>query len=250
MRKLHNLLTQRRDHSELAIQIHAVFQQFLDAQPSASSADEPSTSTSPPPAPTTPAIAPALLLIGGNSLQDDKKAFFETGADILVGTPGRLEEFLLGSSSVAMSKKGKGGQVRRSTGVGVGDTKALDILVMDEADRYVAACLRLTAYTSKASRVDISSVRSLLDLGFTPTLTRLLDHFPKQRRTGLFSATMSDALGQLVRVGLRNPVRVVVKVEAKAAKGKEKAEAAGDRKIPTLCVCSCFRSDKAPDRLN
>ncbi|GAA5836175.1 hypothetical protein JCM9279_002217 [Rhodotorula babjevae] len=200
---------------ELAIQIHAVFQQFLDAQPSSDAA---STSTSPPPAPATPRIAPALLLIGGNSLQDDKKAFFETGADILVGTPGRLEEFLLGSSSVAMNKKGKGGQTRRSTGVGVGDTKALDILVMDEADR-------------------------LLDLGFTPTLTRLLDHFPKQRRTGLFSATMSDALGQLVRVGLRNPVRVVVKVEAKAAKGKEKAEAAGDRKIPTLLqngyvVCS------------
>ncbi|GAA6051993.1 hypothetical protein JCM3770_003001 [Rhodotorula araucariae] len=202
---------------ELAIQIHAVFKQFLDAQPTASSS-EPSTSTSPPPAPPAPRIAPALLLIGGNSLQDDKKTFFETGADILVGTPGRLEEFLLGSSSVAMSKKGKVGQVRRSTGVGVGDTKALDILVMDEADR-------------------------LLDLGFTPTLTRLLDHFPKQRRTGLFSATMSDALGQLVRVGLRNPVRVVVKVEARAAKGKEKAENAGDRKIPTLLqngfvVCS------------
>jgi ATP-dependent RNA helicase DDX55/SPB4 len=44
---------------------------------------------------------------------------------------------------------------------------------------------------------------------------------------------MSDALSQLVRVGLRNPVRVVVKVEAKNQKGKEKA-ADGDRKIPTL----------------
>ncbi|GAA6004818.1 ATP-dependent RNA helicase SPB4 [Rhodotorula paludigena] len=192
---------------ELAIQIHAVFRQFLAAQPGAAS-DDPSTSSTPP-ASTTPPIAPALLLIGGNSLQDDKKAFFETGADILVGTPGRLEEFLLGSSSVAMSKKGKSSGNRRSSGVGVGDTKSLEILVMDEADR-------------------------LLDLGFTPTLTRLLDHFPKQRRTGLFSATMTDALGQLVRVGLRNPVRVVVKVEAKAAKGKEKAESAGDRKIPTL----------------
>ena len=44
---------------------------------------------------------------------------------------------------------------------------------------------------------------------------------------------MSDALSQLVRVGLRNPVRVVVKVEAKSQKGKGKAED-GDRKIPTL----------------
>ncbi|BGP30662.1 ATP-dependent rRNA helicase spb4 [Rhodotorula toruloides] len=197
---------------ELAIQIHSVFSHFIAAQPQPSS--EPSTSTSPPPS--TPPLAPALLLIGGNSLQDDKKQFFETGADILVGTPGRLEEFLLGSSSVAMSKKGNSASGRRESGNGVGDTKSLEVLVMDEADR-------------------------LLDLGFTPTLTRLLDHFPKQRRTGLFSATMSDALGQLVRVGLRNPVRVVVKVESKAGKGK--AEGQDGRNIPTLLqngfvVCS------------
>ncbi|GAA5853902.1 hypothetical protein JCM3766R1_006584 [Sporobolomyces carnicolor] len=203
---------------ELAVQIHSVFQQFIAAQPTADSAadpSDPSTSTS---VATDPlrTIAPPLLLIGGNSLQSDKQAFFETGADILIGTPGRLEEFLLGSSSVAMGKKGKGG-ARKENGVGVGDTRGLEMLVMDEADR-------------------------LLDLGFTPTLTRLLDHFPKQRRTGLFSATMSDALSQLVRVGLRNPVRVVVKVEAKNQKGKAKAED-GDRKIPTLLqngyvVCS------------
>ncbi|GAA6002142.1 hypothetical protein JCM10207_003095 [Rhodosporidiobolus poonsookiae] len=201
---------------ELAIQIHTVFQQFIDTQPQPADPSDPSTSSSPPP-PSTPQLRPALLLIGGNSLQDDKKAFFETGADILVGTPGRLEEFLLGSSSVALSKKGKGNAARKSSGVGVGDTKSLEVLVMDEADR-------------------------LLDLGFTPTLTRLLEHFPKQRRTGLFSATMSDALSQLVRVGMRNPVRVVVKVEAKAA-GKTAAGTTGDRKIPALLqngyvVCS------------
>lgn len=38
---------------------------------------------------------------------------------------------------------------------------------------------------------------------------------PKQRRTGLFSATMTDGLTELARVGLRNPVRVVVKVESR-----------------------------------
>ncbi|GAA6009456.1 hypothetical protein JCM11491_003563 [Sporobolomyces phaffii] len=202
---------------ELAVQIHSVFNQFVAAQPTAESADASDPSTSAASAPPIRTIAPPLLLIGGNSLQADKQAFFETGADILIGTPGRLEEFLLGSSSVAMGKKGKSGGARKENGVGVGDTRGLEVLVMDEADR-------------------------LLDLGFTPTLTRLLDHFPKQRRTGLFSATMSDALSQLVRVGLRNPVRVVVKVEAKNQKGKAKAED-GDRKIPTLLqngyvVCS------------
>ncbi|GAA5868460.1 hypothetical protein JCM1840_007003 [Sporobolomyces johnsonii] len=191
---------------ELATQIHSVFSHFISAQPTSDPSDpsDPSTSSSA----STRTLPPPLLLIGGNSLPQDKQAFFETGADILIGTPGRLEEFLLGSSSVAMGKK-KGAGARKESGVGVGDTRGLEVLVMDEADR-------------------------LLDLGFTPTLTRLLDHFPKQRRTGLFSATMTDALGQLVRVGLRNPVRVVVKVEAKSVKGKAKDDGTGDRKIPAL----------------
>lgn len=66
--------------------------------------------------------------------------------------------------------------------------KSLELLVLDEADR-------------------------LLNMGFQPTLTAILEKLPKQRRTGLFSATMSDALAELVRTGLRNPVRITVKVE-------------------------------------
>lgn len=70
--------------------------------------------------------------------------------------------------------------------------RELDVLVLDEADR-------------------------LLDLGFQASLTRIINVLPKQRRTGLFSATMTDAdaLSELVRVGLRNPARVVVKVQTK-----------------------------------
>lgn len=56
---------------------------------------------------------------------------------------------------------------------------------------------------------------------------------PKQRRTGLFSATMTDGLSELVRVGLRNPVRIVVKVEAKKAKdGKIVREKVEERRVP------------------
>lgn len=61
------------------------------------------------------------------------------------------------------------------------------MLVLDEADR-------------------------LLDLGFKDDLQRILRHLPKQRRTGLFSASISEAVDQIVRVGLRNPVKVAVKV--------------------------------------
>lgn len=64
----------------------------------------------------------------------------------------------------------------------------------------------------------------LLDLGFSDTLQKILSRLPKQRRTGLFSASVSEALDQLVRVGLRNPVRIAVKVKS--------ASGAQDRRTP------------------
>ncbi|CAN8104610.1 unnamed protein product [Discula destructiva] len=68
-------------------------------------------------------------------------------------------------------------------------TSNLEVLVMDEADR-------------------------LLDLGFKPQLNTILGFLPKQRRTGLFSASMSEAVSELIRTGLRNPQRVAVTVKS------------------------------------
>ncbi|KAJ3447915.1 atp-dependent RNA helicase ddx55 [Anaeramoeba flamelloides] len=64
----------------------------------------------------------------------------------------------------------------------------LELLILDEADR-------------------------LLDFGFSLSINTILDRLPRQRRTGLFSATMSNAVEQLVRAGLRNPVYVKIKIE-------------------------------------
>jgi ATP-dependent RNA helicase DDX55/SPB4 len=82
-------------------------------------------------------------------------------------------------------------------------------------------------------------VESLLDLGFQAALTRIITHIPKQRRTGLFSATMTDAdaLSELVRVGLRNPARIVVKVQSKKAKTSksgtsQETQVIEERRIP------------------
>ena len=82
----------------------------------------------------------------------------------------------------------------------------------------------------------------LLDMGFHAALTRILTALPKQRRTGLFSATMTDAdaISELVRVGLRNPARVVVKVQSKKSKmrgidgqsEKQVKEIVEERRIP------------------
>jgi ATP-dependent RNA helicase DDX55/SPB4 len=66
---------------------------------------------------------------------------------------------------------------------------SFEVLVLDEADR-------------------------LLDLGFKNDLTKIIDLLPKQRRTGLFSASVSEAVDQIIRVGLRNPVRIAVKVKS------------------------------------
>ena len=50
----------------------------------------------------------------------------------------------------------------------------------------------------------------LLDMGFEITLNSILVRLPRQRRTGLFSATQTKEVQALVRAGLRNPVAVAV----------------------------------------
>lgn len=83
----------------------------------------------------------------------------------------------------------------------------------------------------------------MLDLGFQTTVTSILRHLPKQRRTGLFSATMTDAdaISELVRVGLRNPARVVVKVQTKKSRKGKEVDRSGldiveERRIPAKFV--------------
>ncbi|KAB5594571.1 SPB4-ATP-dependent RNA helicase of DEAH-box protein [Ceratobasidium theobromae] len=170
---------------ELAAQIHSIFTLFLKAQPSSLQPDD-AQSDDVPFAPTHP--PPLLLVSGTNSTPaQDIQRFLDTSSDIVIGTPGRIEEFLLGRGAARVNVKG------------------LEVLVLDEADR-------------------------LLDLGFLGSITKILQHLPKQRRTGLFSATMTDALSELVRVGLRNPVRIVVKVENKKRKAGEGALA--ERRTP------------------
>lgn len=51
----------------------------------------------------------------------------------------------------------------------------------------------------------------LLDLGFKATINNILSYLPRQRRTGLFSATQTTEVTDLIRAGLRNPVLVSVK---------------------------------------
>jgi ATP-dependent RNA helicase DDX55/SPB4 len=48
-------------------------------------------------------------------------------------------------------------------------------------------------------------------MGFKDSLESILRVLPKQRRTGLFSATQTDEIDKLIRAGLRNPCNIQVK---------------------------------------
>lgn len=94
------------------------------------------------------------------------------------------------------------------------DVSKLELLVLDEADR-------------------------LLDMGFSVTLTDILTKLPRQRRTGIYSATQTAEVEALARAGLRNPVRVAVKVmmPADAAGGGLDKAPAKRQRVPASLSC-------------
>ena len=95
------------------------------------------------------------------------------GIDVLVATPGRLLDLI---------------------GQGYIDLGAIEVLVLDEADR-------------------------MLDMGFIRDIRRIVDRLPSRRQTLLFSATIPAEIRRLANFVLRDPVFV------QAAPGASTAEA-------------------------
>ena len=85
--------------------------------------------------------------------------------------------------------------------------RTLEILVIDEAD-------------------------IILNMGFRQQVDQILSYLPKQRRTGLFSATQTSELDELVRSGLRNPM----KVTANENEGNEKKKATVPSQLTNLFI--------------
>jgi ATP-dependent RNA helicase RhlE len=111
----------------------------------------------------------AAAVVGGVDMGPQERAL-RAGAAIVVATPGRLLDHM------------------RFNYV---DLKAVEIVVLDEADR-------------------------MLDMGFLPDIQRILAALPKKRQTLLFSATMLPAIRKLADEILHDPVVITVDRQAPA----------------------------------
>ncbi|MDQ7002170.1 MAG: DEAD/DEAH box helicase [Ghiorsea sp.] len=102
-------------------------------------------------------------VFGGVDYEKQQRPF-ETGVEILIGTPGRLIDFHKKSCY---------------------DLKAVDVMVLDEADR-------------------------MFDLGFIKDLRFLLNRLPKydQRQSLMFSATLSHRVMELAYDHMNNPEKI------------------------------------------
>lgn len=123
-----------------------------------------------------------LYLVGSENFAENLNQIQTQACHIIVATPGRLEKILKIETKTFNYKSELNFQ-------------EFDMLILDEADR-------------------------LLEMGFKKSLNEIFLRIPKQRRTGLFSATLTSEVKELVRAGMRNPVAVRVQVNSKLKKGE------------------------------
>lgn len=72
-------------------------------------------------------------------------------------------------------------------------------------------------FTSSVEVAVLDEADKLLDMSFEADVVSILKQLPKQRRTGLFSATLSAAGDRIFRTGMINPVKIAVKSKSSAA---------------------------------
>ncbi|KAH9898412.1 DEAD-domain-containing protein [Cubamyces lactineus] len=143
------------------------------------------------------------LVVGGLSLKS-QEATLRTRPDVVIATPGRLIDHLRNSPSFMLD--------------------ALDILVLDEADR-------------------------MLEDGFHDELTEIIKSCPTSRQTMLFSATMTDSVDELVKMSLNKPVRLFVDPKRATARGLlqefVRVRAGKEAERSALLVALCKRTFKS-----
>ncbi|EIN13726.1 DEAD-domain-containing protein [Punctularia strigosozonata HHB-11173 SS5] len=143
------------------------------------------------------------LAVGGLSVKSQEAAL-RSKPDVVIATPGRLIDHLRNSPSFNLD--------------------ALDILVLDEADR-------------------------MLSDGFADELAEIIKSCPKSRQTMLFSATMTDSVDELVKMSLDKPVRLFVDPKRSTAKGLiqefVRVRAGKESERSAILVALCKRTFKS-----
>ncbi len=107
-----------------------------------------------------------ILSIYGGDKMGPQINKLRRGVDVIIATPGRLQDHMR----------------RRNV-----HFKALEVLVLDEADR-------------------------MLDMGFLPDIRDIVRQMPEQRQTLLFSATMSPAILNITRQFQSDPVTIELEI--------------------------------------
>ncbi|KIJ25753.1 hypothetical protein M422DRAFT_273273 [Sphaerobolus stellatus SS14] len=141
------------------------------------------------------------LVVGGLSMKAQEVAL-RSRPDVVIATPGRLIDHIRNSPSFGLD--------------------ALDILVLDEADR-------------------------MLEDGFDAELTEIVKSCPTSRQTMLFSATMTDSIDDLIRMSLNKPVRLFVDPKRTTARGLVQEFVrvrAGEEDRAAILAALCRRSFK------
>ena len=126
-----------------------------------------------------------------------------TRPDIVIATPGRLIDHIRNSPSFNLD--------------------AVDVLVLDEADR-------------------------MLSDGFADELAEIIKSCPTSRQTMLFSATMTDSVDELVKMSLNKPVRLFVDPKRSTASGLVqefvRVRAGKENERPAILAALCKRTFK------
>lgn len=125
--------------------------------------------------------------IGGTSVRDDMKAL-QDGPQVVVGTPGRVQDMIQ----------------RR-----VLKTDSMKMFVLDEADEMLSVCLAHT------SRYMLTSQQR----GFTEQIYDIFQLLPQSTQVVLLSATMPQDVLEVTTKFMRDPVRILVKKDELTLEG-------------------------------
>jgi ATP-dependent RNA helicase MSS116 len=122
-----------------------------------------------------------MCIFGGTSMNKDISGF-RTPPNLLVATPGRLNDHLENSGLASIMSR-------------------LRILILDEADQLLGT--QFTCFTS--TKVQIVTPFEFLDMGFRPAITAMLAKLPPKstRQTLLFSATMPKDVRAIAELSMR-----------------------------------------------